>query len=259
MADNGSVAVALIAGLDPSGGAGLIADVRVASAHRNRPVGVVTALTVQDTAGVRSVHPLPAEVVGDQLTALFSDIQVAAVKIGMLGDEAITEQVARALELVSAPVVWDPVLAPGAGRVPLFAGDPRRAAALLAGHVTVATPNLDEAAALLGRAVVDLDGARAAAVALVGVLGGAVVVTGGHLPGDAVDVLATAAGTIDVPGARVGRAGAVHGTGCAYSTALACALADGLGLEAAARLAKEFVTARLGHAARPGRGRPALL
>jgi len=259
MGDNGPFAVALIAGLDPSGGAGLIADVRVASAHHNRPVGVVTALTVQDTSGVRSVHAVPAEVVGDQLTAIFSDIQVGAVKIGMLGNGAIAEAVARALELVAAPVVWDPVLAAGAGGTPLYAGDPAGAAALLARHVTVATPNLEEATALLGRPVVDLAGARAAAAALVGVLGDAVVVTGGHLPGDAVDVLATAAGVVDIPGARIGNAGSVHGTGCAYSTALACALADGLALEAAARLAKQFVVARLGQAVRPGRGRPALL
>ncbi|HTM20614.1 MAG TPA: PfkB family carbohydrate kinase [Kofleriaceae bacterium] len=253
------VSVALIAGLDPSGGAGLIADVRVVAAHDMRPIGVITALTEQDTGSVRAVHPVPAEVVGDQLTALLSDVPVQAVKIGLLGDPAIAEQVARALDLVAAPVVWDPVLLPGAGRVPLFTGDPRAAARLLRRHVTVATPNLAEAGALLGRPVTDVDEARAAAAALVGVAGAAVVVTGGHLPGHAVDLLATPDGVIEIAGARIGEAGAVHGTGCAYSTALACALAGGAALEAAARLAKEYVAARLGAPVRAGRGRASVL
>jgi hydroxymethylpyrimidine/phosphomethylpyrimidine kinase len=251
--------LAIIAGLDPSGGAGLIADVRVAAAHGLRPVGVVTAVTEQDTAGVRAVHPVPAEVVGDQLVALFSDVAVRAVKIGMLGDPAVAEAVARALELTAAPVVWDPVLLPGAGRVLLYAGDPRHAARFLRPHVAVATPNLAEAGALLGRPVDDLASARAAAAALVGVAGAAVVVTGGHLPGEAIDVLADGGEVIELAGARVGTAGSVHGTGCAYSTALACALAGGRDLRAAARAAKDYVAARLAAPVQPGRGRPAVL
>jgi hydroxymethylpyrimidine/phosphomethylpyrimidine kinase len=252
--------VLLIAGLDPTGGAGLLADAAVCVAHGLRPVGVATALTVQDTAGVRSVNPAPAEIVGEQLRALLADVEVAAVKIGMLGGEALCAEVADALSLSAAPVVWDPVLAPSAGAGALYAGDPRRALALLAPHVTLATPNLAEAAALSGAPVAGVDAMVEAGRALRALGLEAVLVKGGHLPdAPAIDVLCTAAGEQKLRGERIATGGDVHGTGCALATAIACALAAGQPLDEAAAAGKRFVAARLASPVQSGRGAPSVM
>jgi hydroxymethylpyrimidine/phosphomethylpyrimidine kinase len=249
----------LVSGLDPSGGAGFLADARVAELHRLRPVGVVSALTVQTSTGVSAVEPVSAELVGAQLTALLSDIEVAAGKIGMLGDESVAEAVAEALRLTAAPVVWDPVLAASAGGAPLYRGDPRRALALLADHVALVTPNLAEATALAGFEVRDLGAMRRAATAIAE-RAGACLVKGGHLAGGrAVDVLAAGGAVTEIEGARVPGGEDVHGTGCALATAIACRLAGGAELAEAARAAAGFVRERIAAPVRAGRGRAALL
>jgi len=257
--------ILLIAGLDPSGGAGILADTRVAADHGLRAVGVVTGLTEQDTRGVRNANAVSAEIVLHQLRSLLSDVEVAAVKIGMLGSEALADTVAEALALTAAPVVWDPVLLPTRGRVSLYEGSQARAVQLLTPHVTVATPNLHEAAALTGGAEIsDVEGMEAAAKALRAGGMDAVLVTGGHLSatydGDVrrttgvVDVLAHLGGVERLTGDWIDTGGPVHGTGCALSTALACALARGASLVDAARAAKDFVASKLREAAAPGRG-----
>lgn len=246
----------IIAGLDPSGGAGILADTRVAEQHGLRAVGVVTGLTEQDTTGVRNANVVATEVVLHQLRTLLSDVEMAAVKIGMLGSEAIAGAVAEALALTAAPVVWDPVLLPTRGRVSLYEGSPSRAIQLLTPHVTVATPNLHEAEALTGGAAIEtVEGMEAAARALQGGGMDAVLVTGGHLAGEScTDVLAHAGGVERLAGEWIDTGGPVHGTGCALSTALACALARGASLVDAARAAKDFVGSKLREAAAPGRG-----
>lgn len=253
--------VLVISGLDPSGGAGFLADARMIDARGARPVGVVTALTVQDTRGVREVHPVGAEVVSDQLRALLSDLPVAAVKIGMLGSEAIAHAVADALALTAAPVVWDPVLRPSLGATPLFIGDAAVAATVLKPHVTVATPNASEAAALSGRAVTSVDDARAVATLLCRALGDAVLITGGHLAAgdEVVDVLAEGETVTELRGERIAGATDVHGTGCALSSALAVELGRGLALADAVRVARDEVGRRLRAPVTPGRGARAVL
>lgn len=253
----------VVSGLDPSGGAGFLADARIADAHGLRPVGAVTALTVQTTEGVREVEPVSAELISSQLVALLGDVEVAAGKLGMLGSEAVTEAVADALRLTGAPVVWDPVLRPSAGSAALYQGEPRRALALLRDHLTVVTPNLAEAEALVGFPVRDLGAMRRAAreIAAEGV---ACLVKGGHLTGGAaVDVLAEPGadegGLIEIEGARVPGGEDVHGTGCALATALACRLAARDTLAAAAAAAAAFVRARIAAPVRAGRGRPSIL
>src|SRR3954469_17222836 len=114
-ADTRAPDVLVCAGLDPSGGAGLVADVRVVSELGCRPCGVITALTVQNTTGVVGSHPCDPEVVGDELAFLLTDIEVKAVKIGMIGTLAIARAIANALQLSDARVVWDPVLYPSKG------------------------------------------------------------------------------------------------------------------------------------------------
>lgn len=250
----------LVAGLDPSGGAGILADTRVAERRGCRPVGVVTGLTDQDTTGVRAPNVAPADVIEAQLRALLADVELAAVKVGMLGSERIAGVVASALDATRAPVVWDPVLLPTRGRVTLYEGSAVRAAQLLAPHVAVITPNLHEAGALVGFDVATRADMRRAASALRAAGFAAALVTGGHLDGDdAVDVLAHPGGVVELAGPRLATDGPVHGTGCALSTALACELASGATLEEAARTAKAFVADLLTAPIRPGRGLAAIL
>ncbi len=231
----------VVSGLDPSGGAGFLADAAVARLHRLRPVGVVTALTVQTSEGVRAAEPVAAELVGAQLTALLGDVEVAAGVIGMLGDEGVAEAVGEA------------------GSAALYRGDPRRALALLRDHLALVTPNLAEAEALAGFAVADLPSMRRAAQAIAE-SGVACLVKGGHLGGGAaVDVLAAGGSVVDLTGDRVPGGEDVHGTGGALAAAIACQLAGGAALADAARAAAAFVRARLAEPVRAGRGRPSLL
>ncbi len=241
----------IVAGLDPSGGAGLLADARVAAEHGVRAVGVVTATTVQDTSGVRAVEPVAPDVLAEALTVLLGDVVVDAVKIGMLGDARSAEVLARALAATRAPVVWDPVFMPSRGGVPLLAGDPAAAVRALLAEARLVTPNAAEAEALSGVRVVDEASARAAAAAIAAE---AVLVKGGHLGGArAVDVLRDGA-TYTILDAPRAAAGPVHGTGCVLSSAIACRLALGAPLVEAVRGGKDFVGAKLAAPLTIGRG-----
>lgn len=253
--------VLLIAGLDPSGGAGLIADIRVCEQHDCRPVAVATALTEQNSLEVRAANPVHAETLGDQLRLLLTDIEVAAVKIGMLGSDEITDEVARALELTSAPVIWDPVIRPTAGAVLLYEGDPARALELLDGHITLITPNSQEAELLTKIRIDSIGDAVAAGLQLYDRGMSAVLIKGGHWGGSAhaIDVLVTPDGHSELSGPRFRTDGPIHGTGCALSTSIACNLALGLPLADACRAAKSYVAALIADPAFPGRGHGAIL
>lgn len=255
-----SAPVLLVSGLDPSGGAGFLADARVATLLGCRPVGVVTALTDQNSLAVVAANPVDPELVGEQLSTLLSDVEVAAVKIGMLGHVETARAVGEALKLTAAPIVWDPVVRPTRGDVRMIDGDPRIALEELAQHLTVITPNADEAQLLTGIAVHDEEGAIAAGKRLLRMGAPAALVKGGHLTGDqAVDLLVTPDGATALRGPRVRLDQPVHGTGCALSTAIACHLAMGRQLREACSAAKDFVAERLRAPARPGRGRPSIL
>ena len=254
--------VLIIAGLDPSGGAGLIADIRVCEQLGCRPVAVATALTEQSTVEVRAVNPVAATVLGDQLQLLLSDVEVVAVKVGMLGSEAILDEVVRALELTAAPLVWDPVLRPTRGHVALYEGDPRRAVERMRGLVALCTPNADEAEALTGRAITSVDDAVAVGRELQQRGLPATLIKGGHWgePDQVVDVLVSGDGHALLVGPRIATPeGPVHGTGCALSTAIACHLALGRSLEEACRAARAFVADRVAAPVFPGRGRGSVL
>ena len=255
-----TASILIISGLDPSGGAGFLADARVVERHGLRAVGVIAAETEQTTAGVRAVRSPGAELLSAQLGALLSDVEVAAGKIGLLADDDIVAAIADPLALTGAPLVWDPVLFEGGGGAPLFRGDVGRAFELLAPHIALVTPNLVEAEALVRAEVDSIAAMRRAAEAIAG-RGVACLVTGGHLDGDRlVDVLCAPGGApIEIPGDRVPGGEDVHGTGCALSTAIACRLALGDELEAAVRAGAAFVRERLGSPVRAGRGRPSVM
>jgi hydroxymethylpyrimidine/phosphomethylpyrimidine kinase len=256
--------ILVCAGLDPSGGAGLIADVRVAALVGARPVGLVTALTVQDTRGARAVHPVDPEVLGAQVTALLADVEVRAVKLGLLGSAAVARALGAGLHLTAAPVVWDPISAPSLGDAAFDRGFFADALRSLAPHLTLITPNARDLAALEGGDAAaleaDLDARVAAARQLAERAAAAVLAKGGHgAEAEAVDALVTATGVELLVGPRVPGGERVHGTGCALSTAIAAHLAAGMALVDACRAAKAFVAARIADPVRPGRGAAAIV
>ena len=249
--------VLICAGLDPSGGAGVIADVRVISDLGARPNGVVTALTVQNTTGVSGFTPCDAEIVGHQLSFLLGDVEMKAVKLGMIGSLQIAKVIGDALNATGASVVWDPVGGPTLGDA--FHESFDEAVAALRPHLTLITPNVRELALLAQMPVRDLASAEAAGRALARRLETAVLVKGGHLDGDeAVDVLIHGDARHEFRGPRLATEN-VHGTGCALSSAIAANLALGRDLVVACREAKRYVVERIANPARPGRGAPSVM
>ena len=251
--------VLICSGLDPSGGAGFLADVRVVSLLGGRPVGVITAQTIQSTLGLRSMHEVEREVFGEQLNALLTDVEVKAVKVGLLGSRDIVEELAAQLSLTAAPLVWDPIA--GATRGDPLLGRTQLDVALreLGRHLTLITPNINELGLLTGATITTLDEAIGAGRALALAAKTSVLVKGGHLSADeSVDVLIQAGVVEQLAGPRLASED-VHGTGCALSSAIATHLALGAPLIEACRHAKAFVASRIASSVRPGRGAPAIV
>jgi hydroxymethylpyrimidine/phosphomethylpyrimidine kinase len=247
------VKVALtIAGSDPSGGAGIQADLRAFAAAGVRGASVVTLLTAQGTRGVRSVHVLRPAVVEAQMRAVLADLPVRAAKTGALGSAAIVRLVSRRLPRL--PLVVDPVLRSTSGATLLDRAGLRALRDELLPRATVVTPNADEAALLSGLAVKDADGARAAGLRIRSFGVRAVLVTGGHLPGArARDLLVDDEGETWLSAPR--RTGVrLHGAGCALSAALTAHLAQGEDLRSAARAARRWVARAIRKARRVGPG-----
>jgi hydroxymethylpyrimidine/phosphomethylpyrimidine kinase len=235
-----------IAGSDPSGGAGVQADIKTISALRCYAMAVVTALTAQNTRGVTLVHSVPPHVVAAQIDAIFADIAVDAVKIGMLGEAAVAATVAEALAR-AAPrhIVFDPVLVSTHGDALAGAGLVAAARARLLPLATLITPNLGEAAALLGGGEARDPRAMAEqARALVALGARAALVKGGHLSGEPVDILYDGSQIHEFHGRRVTTRN-THGTGCALSAAIAARLARGAELAAAVAEAKSWLEGAL--------------
>lgn len=252
-----------IAGSDPTGGAGLQLDLQVFRALGVHGCGVVTALTVQDTARVHRVLPAFPSVVSDQLRALLRDFAPHAIKIGMLATDDVTRAVHLGLGELDRhgasrpPVVIDPVLAASDGQ-PLLERRAWPALRELVAGCALVTPNLPEAESLTGRDVSTREGVEEAAREFVLEMGAsASLVTGGHAEGPPDDCLArrteSGAQVTWLAGERV-VAGRVHGTGCALASAVAARLARGEALEAAVDGARRFVAEALRRAEAPGRG-----
>jgi hydroxymethylpyrimidine kinase/phosphomethylpyrimidine kinase len=251
--------VLICSALDPSGGAGFLADASVVRALGGRPVGVLTALTVQDTRGMRSCHELDSDVVGAQLSTLLTDVEVRAAKLGILGSISVVRELGEHLALTAAPLVWDPVMAPTQGEVTFGSELFRVALGELGPHLTLITPNSDELARLAGAEISTLAEAVEGAKVFAQIAKVAVLVKGGHLgTEDSVDVLCHAGGIEYFKGPRLPRSD-VHGTGCALSSAIATHLALGMPVVEACRAAKQFVAERIAQAVVPGRGAPAAM
>ena len=248
-----------VAGTDSGGGAGVAADLKTFAAHGVWGTCAVTTVTAQNTVGVEAVETLPAGVVAAQITAVASDIGVAATKTGMLGDAAVVEAVAAAVgEWDLHPLVVDPVAVASSGATLL---SPDGIAALrrtLLPFADLVTPNLAEAAILARwpEPPSDQDGMRRVGEAILGLGPKAVLVTGGHLPGaEAADLLLQADGSKPrwFSGPRLDSPHA-HGTGCVLSAAVTARLARGEDLLQAVEGAKAFVTAAIAAGVELGAG-----
>jgi len=243
------VPVALsIAGSDSGGGAGIQADLKAFAAAGVHGATAVTAITAQNTVAVVDVEPVSGAMVEAQVQAVADDLGVDAVKIGMLGDVATIEAVARALERLPAgtPVVHDPVMVAESGARLLAADAVQALVEQIVPRATVLTPNVMEARALLGDGAPD-DG-EALARALHGLGPAHVVVTGGHRH-EATDLFFDGTALTALPGARH-REGAAHGSGCTHSSTLAAHLALGASPLEAARAARVAAGAAVGRGLR---------
>ncbi len=248
--------VLTIAGSDPGGGAGIQQDLKTFAALGVWGLSAVTTVTVQDSLGVHDRFDLPPSVVAAQIAVALADAGAAAAKTGVLPSAAIVDAVADSLAAHPLPLVVDPVMVASTGQPLVEEGAIDAMRARLLPLATIATPNAAEVAALTGIEVVDRRSQRDAAVALLASGCRAVVVTGGHLPGDAVvDLFADAGGETEFSALRI-PGPTTHGTGCVFSAAVAAFLALGRPALEAARSAGEITARSIAGAQTVGAGAP---
>jgi hydroxymethylpyrimidine/phosphomethylpyrimidine kinase len=248
-----------IAGSDSSGGAGIQADLKTFSALGVYGASAITALTAQNTLGVEAVHAVPADFIIKQIEAVARDLDVGAVKIGMLATSAIIEAVAEGLKsFPGVPVVLDPVMVAASGDPLLDEDAVATLRTVLVPRASLITPNLPEAAKLLGgHQASDEREMSAQAEALKRLGARAVLIKGGHAEGEkAVDILVDEEGVLRLEAPRVATRN-THGTGCTLSSAIAAEVAKGASLREAVVAAKAYITAAIAaaDALRIGKGR----
>jgi hydroxymethylpyrimidine/phosphomethylpyrimidine kinase len=241
-----------IAGSDSSGGAGIQADLKTFAALGVYGASAITALTAQNTKGVTGIHAVPPEFVVEQIDAVFGDLVVGAVKIGMVAQLAVIEAIVASLNRWSPKrIVVDPVMVATSGDRLLNPGAVEALRRDLIPIASIITPNLPEAAALLDEAVAsDAVAIVQQAKRLLALGCPTVLIKGGHGEGsESVDYLVRADGVIALPAPRVATKN-THGTGCSLSSAIAAGLAKGEALETAVRNAKSFVSTAIAEADR---------
>jgi hydroxymethylpyrimidine/phosphomethylpyrimidine kinase len=246
--------VLIFAGSDSGGGAGVQADIKTVTVLGGYASTAITAITVQNTLGVSAVHPLPVDLVRAQARAVLDDIGADAIKTGMLGDAAMIEAVAELIAGAGVPAVIDPVMAAKGGTALL---EPYAIAALAEALIPLAallTPNAPEAAALTGLVVETTDDLRRAGAWLIDQGANAVLMKGGHIPGDRViDLLITPVGETRFDSGRMDTRH-THGTGCTLASACAAGLAQGHTLARAVADAHAYVQEAIRRAPGFGQG-----
>jgi len=243
-----------ISGFDPSCGAGTAADLKTFAAHGCYGVAAITSLTVQNTQGVETVHNTPSAELREQLEVLAKDCEIAAVKIGMLGNRGNAVVVAEFLDAHKfAHLVHDPVMKSSSGAELLDAGGIKFVATELLKRASVITPNVPEAEVLTVLTIKDVADMETAARKLVEMGAHSVIVKGGHME-RAVDVLFDGNEMVQLGGDRV-KTENTHGTGCTFASAIAAQLAAGRSLFEAATLAKAYVTKAIEKGYAIGKGR----
>ena len=244
-----------IAGSDSGGGAGIQADLKTFQALGVFGMSAVTAVTVQNTQKVYAVQEIDPEIVHDQITCLFEDIEIHAVKIGMVSSVPLIEAVARALSSVTPPpVVLDPVMISKSGYHLLKKDAQEALVSRLFPLAQVVTPNIFEAEVLIDRKITDLEGMKAAAREILQLGAKNVVVKGGHLgDADATDVLFDGKAYRELRSDRIETKN-THGTGCTFSSAIAAHIALGYAFFDAVEAAKRYITGAIAHALPIGKG-----
>ncbi|MEA2757106.1 MAG: hydroxymethylpyrimidine/phosphomethylpyrimidine kinase [Aliidongia sp.] len=235
--------ILICAGSDSGGGAGIQADIKTVTALGGYAMTALTALTAQNTLGVEAVLPVAPDFIRRQMVAVLSDLGADAVKTGMLGDAAAIAAIAETLAAVAPdlPLVVDPVMIAKGGASLLGRDSLDALKAMLIPRATLLTPNLPEAEALLGHPIIDLAAMRAAAVDLCRLGARAVLVKGGHLPGDRLfDVLAGPDRVTVFEGPRI-QTRHTHGTGCTLASAIATFLGQGVALDDAVSQARAYL------------------
>jgi len=246
--------VLTIAGFDPSSGAGVTADIKTIAAHGCYGIAAITALTVQSTTGVKRVTPVDPGQLRNSLDTLVADVKVSAVHIGMLGSGEIAAVIADFLERTLLPsLVLDTVLVSTSGARLIDDSGVRVLTEKLIPLANAITPNVDEAGALTGFAVASPDEMKQAAERLHEMGAKGVVITGGEVD-KATDILSLKSGDFQSFKSDRLNSGFTHGTGCAFSTAIACNLAQGRPLPEAVLLAKAYVTAAIANGYPIGKG-----
>lgn len=247
-----------IAGSDPSGGAGIQADLKTFHQHQVYGSAVITLITVQNTTSLDRVVPQSADLVRDQLLAVLSDLPVAACKTGALGDVSVVEVVADALDDHEAQLVVDPVMLSKQGAKLLDTDALAALTTQLLPRATLVTPNLEEARVLSGRTIDDDgQGARDAARAIADLGPAGVLLKGGHRSGAPTDLLLWDGDFIELPGVRVDTPH-THGVGCSLSAAVCARLSLGHSVVEACELAKAWVSSAIRSAPGIGAGQAAI-
>ncbi|MEW8974070.1 MAG: bifunctional hydroxymethylpyrimidine kinase/phosphomethylpyrimidine kinase [Tissierellaceae bacterium] len=244
-----------IAGTDPSGGAGIQADLKTFAAHKVYGMSVITSVVAQNTTGVKNLVDLPPEFVGEQLDAVFTDIYPDAVKIGMVSNEKIIEVIANKLQEYGAKnIVVDPVMVATSGNSLIKSTATRALIEKLIPLADIITPNMSEAAALSEIEVKNKGDMERAAKIIGKSIDGVVLVKGGHLIDSADDVLYIDKKLHWVKGERIDNPN-THGTGCTLSSAIAVNLAKGMSVLDAFIEAKEYLTGAISAKLDLGKGR----
>ncbi len=232
-----------IAGSDCSGGAGIQADIKTISALGGYAASAITAITVQNTLGIKAVHNLPTEIVRGQIEAVMDDLRPQAVKIGMIDETILVRTIADCLwKYRPRYVVYDPVMVSSSGHKLMTEGAIRAIKEELFPHTTLITPNLNEAAVLTGQILTTPQEMEQAAKELSHAFCTAVLIKGGHLPGkEMCDVLYVDEHSYIYIGEKI-QSKNLHGTGCTLSSAIATLLAQGHPMNEAVKKAKAYIS-----------------
>lgn len=248
--------VLIIAGSDSGGGAGIQADIKTVTALGGYAMTAITAVTVQDTLGVHAIHEVPLDIIRGQIKVVLEDIGTDAIKTGMLHSVQIIEAVAEDFSNLApaAALIVDPVMIAKGGAVLAGSETVDAFKRALMPFATLITPNVPEAEALTGRKIETLDQQKAAADALLGLGCDAVLLKGGHMPGETIyDVLATQEMIEVMSGPRIDTPH-THGTGCTLASAIAALMAQGAPLRDAVEVARDYVEEAIRSAPGFGKG-----
>ncbi|WP_079528877.1 bifunctional hydroxymethylpyrimidine kinase/phosphomethylpyrimidine kinase [Halobacillus hunanensis] len=243
-----------IAGTDPSGGAGIQADLKTFQELKSYGMSAITSVVAQNTTGVKDIHDLPVDMLRKQLEAVSSDMPIHAFKTGMIASHDMMKTIAEWLPEIPAPYVMDPVMVAQSGD-PLIKEESRLwLRDHLLPYTSIVTPNIPEAEDITGRSIENIDDMKEAAAQIVTKFGaGAALVKGGHIKGQAIDVLFDGSEIHTFTSERIDTKN-THGTGCTYSAAITAHLSHGSPLVEAVEQAKYFVTEAIRHSFELGEG-----